>query len=285
MKYAFIKANKQSWPVTLQCKVFSVSRSGYYQWCQPAKSQGVRRNQKLDADIIELFDNHKGRYGSPRITKALQACGERVNHKRVAKRMAALGLRAKQAKQFKATTDSKHHLPVADNLLQQDFSASQPNEKWVGDITCVWTTQGWLYLAVFIDVFSRQVIGWSMSSRINKALVCDALLMALWRRSFPKGVIVHTDRGSQYCAKKYQQLLKDNKLICSMSGKGCCYDNAVAESFFHSLKVECIYDYAFDNREQAKKIIFEYIEIYYNTQRLHSTIGYTAPVIFEQLCA
>ncbi|WP_230425704.1 IS3 family transposase [Spartinivicinus ruber] len=142
----------------------------------------------------------------------------------------------------------------------------------------------WLYLAIVIDLFSHQVIGWSMSKQINKALVCDALLMALWPRGIPKGVIVHTDRGSQYCSKKYQQQLTDNKLICSMSGKGCCYDNAVAKSFFHSLKVECVYDYTFSHREQAKKIIFEYIEIYYNQQRLHSSIGYKTPVGYEQLC-
>ena len=242
-------------------------------------------HEKLDSEIIELFEVHKGRYGSPRITLALKDNGWCVNHKRVERRMVALGLRAKQVKKFKATTDSKHALPVAENRLQQDFTANRPNEKWVGDITYVWTAKGWLYLAVFIDLFSRQVIGWSMSKRINKALVCDALLMSLWRRNFPKGVIVHNDRGSQYCSKKYQQLLKDNKLICSMSGKGCCYDNAVAESFFHSLKVECVYDYAFGEREQAKKIIFDYIEIYYNKQRLHSSIGYKTPERFEQLCA
>ena len=285
MKYAFIKQNKLGWPVAFQCRVFSVSRSGYYRWCQLGDTQRNKSNQQLDSDIIKLFEHHKGRYGSPRITKALKDNNQCVNHKRVAKRMVALGLRAKQAKKFKATTDSKHGLPIADNLLQQDFHANKPNEKWVGDITYIWTTQGWLYLAIFIDVFSRQVIGWSMARRINKELVYDALLMALWRRNFPKGVIVHTDRGSQYCSKKYQQLLKDNKLICSMSGKGCCYDNALAESFFHSLKVECIYDYVFSDRAQAKKIIFEYIEVYYNQQRLHSSIGYKTPARFEQLCA
>ncbi|MBU2710367.1 IS3 family transposase [Zooshikella sp. WH53] len=238
----------------------------------------------MDNDIIELFEHHKGRYGSPRITKALKDNKQCVNHKRVAKRMVALGLQAKQAKKFKATTNSEHGLPVAENFLQQDFSAKKPNEKWVGDITYVWTLQGWLYLAIFIDVFSRQVIGWLMSRRINKELVYDALLMALWRRNFTTGVIVHSDRGSQYCSKKYQQLLKDNKLICSMSGKGCSYDNALAESFFHSLKVECIYDYTFSDRAQAKKIIFEYIEVYYNQQRSHSSIGYKTPARFEQLC-
>ncbi len=285
MKYAFIKEHCQCWSVSTLCRAFGVSRSGYYRWCQSNASQKAKISAQLDAEIIELFGQHKQRYGSPRITEALREKGENVNHKRVEKRMAALGLRAKHAKKFKATTDSKHSLPIAPNLLQQDFSAEQPNEKWVGDITYVWTAKGWLYLAVFIDVFSRQVVGWSMSKRINKQLVCDALLMSLWRRGFPKGVIVHTDRGSQYCSGQYQQLLNDNGLTCSMSGKGCCYDNAVAESFFHSLKVESLYDYSFSDREHAKKVIFEYIEIYYNQQRLHSSIGYKTPVGFERLCA
>ncbi|WP_094786550.1 IS3 family transposase [Zooshikella ganghwensis] len=171
MKYAFIKQNKQDWPVAFQCRVLNVSRSGYYQWCQSDETQIIKRNQQLDDDILELFEQHKGRYGSPRITKALKDNKQCVNHKRVAKRMVALGLRAKQARKFKATTNSQHALPIAENLLQQDFSANKRNEKWVGDITYVWTTQGWLYLAIFIDVFSRQVISWSMSKRINKELV------------------------------------------------------------------------------------------------------------------
>ena len=285
MKYAFIDSNRQYWSVAMQCRVFNVSRSGYYQWGYSSQSLRAVENEKLDAKIIDLFDQHKGRYGSPRITQGLREQGECVNHKRVEKRMVALRLKAKQAKKFKATTDSKHNLLIADNLLQQDFSASKPNEKWVGDITYIWTTKGWLYLAVIIDVFSRQVIGWSMSNRMTKKRVCDALLMALWRRQFPTGVIVHTDRGSQYCSKQYQTLLKDNKLICSMSNKGCCYDNAVAESFFHSLKVESIYDYIFSDREEAKKVIFEYIEVYYNQQRLHSYLDYKTPAKFEQLYA
>lgn len=285
MKYAFIKDHADLWSVAMQCHVFNVMRSGYYRWLKYDETARAKKNKELDAKIIPLFNQNKGNYGSPRITKALKQSGEAVNHKRVAKRMVTLGLKAKQAKKFKATTDSKHNLPVADNLLQQDFTAAKPNEKWVSDITYIWTSEGWLYLAVFIDLFSRQVIGWSMSNRINKALVCDALLMAMWRRGFPRGVIVHTDRGSQYCSKRYQRLLKDNRLICSMSGKGCCYDNAVAESFFHSLKVECIHDYSFANREEAKKVIFEYIEIYYNRQRLHSTIGYHTPEAFERLSA
>lgn len=269
--------------MTAQCRAFKVSRAGYYDWCSGKIFRRERKNQKLDCKIIKIFNTHQKRYGAPRITDELKDDGLIVNHKKVEKRMKILGLKAKQAKKFKATTDSNHNLPVAKNLLKQDFSATAPNQKWAGDITYVWTQSGWLYLAVIIDLFSRQVIGWSMSKRINKELVCDALLMALWRRGFPKDVIVHTDRGSQYCSNKYQKLLKDNRLICSMSGKGCCYDNAVSESFFHTLKVECLNDYYFTNRDDAKKIIFEYIEIYYNQKRKHSTIGYKTPVQFELL--
>lgn len=283
MKYAFIKDNKNIWSVAAQCRAFKLSRSGYYSWCSGKASARAQENQRLDGKIIQIFKAHQKRYGAPRITDELKDDGLTVNHKKVEKRMKILGLKAKQAKKFKATTDSKHNLPVADNLLKQDFSATAPNQKWAGDITYVWTQSGWLYLAVIIDLFSRQVIGWSMSKRINKDLVCNALLMSLWRRGFPKGVIVHTDRGSQYCSKKYQKLLNDNQLVCSMSGKGCCYDNAVSETFFHTLKVECLNDYQFKYRDEAKKVIFEYIEIYYNQQRKHSTIGYKTPIQFEML--
>lgn len=239
-------------------------------------------NQDLDANINDIFAQHERRYGAPRITKELIAEGMNVGENRVARRMKALGLRAKQAKKFKATTDSNHQYPVAENLLQQDFSASKPNEKWLSDITYLWTGSGWLYLAVVLDVYSRKIIGWSMSKRINQELVCNALLMALWRRGFPKGVIVHSDRGSQYCSNRYQKLLKDHKLICSMSGKGNCYDNAAMETFFHSMKVECIHGEYFKTREEMRKTVFEYIELYYNRVRRHSTIGYLAPSVYEE---
>lgn len=244
-------------------------------------SQREQSNLYLDRKIKDIFEYHKARYGAPRITKELNALGEPVNQNRVAKRMQVLQLKAKQARKFKVTTDSRHNKPVAPNLLQQDFMAKQPNKKWVGDITYVWTQSGWLYLATIMDLYSRKIIGWSMSNRMTKDLVCNALMMALWRRNFPKKVIVHTDRGSQYCSDKYQQLLSDNQLICSMSGKGNCYDNSAMESFFHSLKVECIHEKYFLTREKAKQTVFEYIETYYNTIRRHSTIGYVSPDDYE----
>lgn len=283
MKYAYIKENKDPWSVRAQCRVLEVSRPGYYQWIKRPPSLRDEANDHLDEKIKAIFDQHKSRYGSPRITKELLEQGNSASENRVAKRMNALDLKAKQAKKFKVTTDSFHTNPVAPNVLAQNFTASRPNEKWVQDITYVWTSAGWLYLAVVIDLFNRQVVGWSMSKRINQKLVCDALTMALWRRHFPKHVIVHSDRGSQYCSKRYQQLIKDNKLMCSMSGKGCCYDNAVAESFFHTLKVESIHGERFKTREDAQQTIFEYIEIYYNKVRRHSALGYQAPERYEQL--
>ena len=191
------------------------------------------------------------------------------------------GLRAKAARKFKATTNSRHSLPVADNLLQQDFTASAPNQKWVGDITYLYTEEGWLYLAVIIDLYSRRVIGWAMSERMTADLVCDALRMALWRRKQPTGVIVHSDRGSQYCSMAYQTLIRAHQLRCSMSAKGNCYDNACAESFFHSLKVECIHGERFMSRAHMRETVFEYIETDYNRQRRHSTLGHISPEAFE----
>jgi len=191
------------------------------------------------------------------------------------------GLRAKAAKKFKATTNSKHNLPVAPNLLQQDFIAAAPNQKYVGDITYLWTEEGWLYLAVVIDLYARLVVGWVMSERMTAQLACDALQMAQWRRHKPVGVIVHSDPGSQYCSGDYQRLIKEHDLLCSMSAKGNCYDNACAESFFHSLKVEAIHEERFMTRDEMRQAAFEYIEVDYNRTRRHSANGFISPEAFE----
>lgn len=262
--------------------MMAVSGSGYYYWQDHPESSVVQRNQSLDGKIITLFHRHKNRYGAPRIHLDLADMGEQVSRPRVARRMRLLGLKAVQARKFKVTTDSHHNKPVAPNLLQQDFTAAVPNQKWSSDITYIKTAQGWLYLAAVIDLYSRAVIGWAMGERINAQLVCDALTMALFRRKFPKGVIVHSDRGSQYCSKKYQSLLKNNRLRCSMSGKGCCYDNAPMESFFHTLKVELIHQTDYQTRKEAKHDIFQYIETYYNQIRRHSNNQFLAPWKFEQ---
>ena len=262
--------------------MFTIERSGYYAWLKRIPSERELANQDLDKKIEASYERHKGRYGSPRIAKELRAEGEKCSKHRVARRMRYhLGLRAKTKKKFKATTDSKHHLPVARNVLNRDFTTTGPDQKYVGDITYIWTEEGWLYLAVIIDIYSRKVVGWSIQPRMNKELVCDALMMALWRRGFPKGVICHSDRGSQYCSKEYQSMLNLYGLVCSMSRKGNCWDNAIAESFFHSLKTELIYLEKYSTREIAKQSVFQYIEGYYNKIRRHSAIGFLAPEVYE----
>lgn len=263
------------------CDVLQVSRSGFYRWSQAIPSNRARANQRLDIHIKALFIEHKARYGAPRILMALLQAGIRCSKKRVASRMKIMDIRAKAKGKFRATTDSGHQHPVFSNILNRDFNATTMDQKWVSDITYVHTKQGWLYLAVVIDLYSRSIIGWSMSKRIDKDLVCNALLMALFRRKFPKGVVVHSDRGSQYCSKKYRKILSLNGLIGSMSRKGNCWDNAPCESFFHTLKVELIQNRGYETRAEAKQEIFSYIESYYNKKRMHSAIDYRTPYEME----
>lgn len=267
--------------VALMCRVLTVSRSGYYGWRDRPPSARAQANVRLAAEVRRIYAEHQGRTGAPRITKHLREEGQAVGKNRVASVMQAERLRAKAARKYKATTNSNHNLPVAPNLLEQDFTAAAPNCKWVSDITYVATDEGWLYVAVVLDLYSRLVVGWAMSERMTAKLVCDALRMALWRRKMPSGVIVHSDRGSQYCSAEHQRLLRDNHLRCSMSKKGDCYDNAAMESWNHSLKVEAIHGERFVTREMAKAQVFEYIEVYYNRRRLHSRLGYLSPETFE----
>jgi putative transposase len=269
--------------IKTQCRVLSVSRSGFYQWrrARACPSKRQQRQASIDHDVAQAFSARKSRCGSPTLTRDLHDQGLPYNRKTVAASQQRQGLRAKAAKKLKATTNSKHNLPVAPNLLQQDFSASAANQKWVGDITYLWTEEGWLYLAVVIDLYSRLVVGWAMSERMTAQLACDALRMALGRRHPPAGVIVHTDRGSQYCSKDYQSLITQYDLLCSMSGKGNCYDNACAESFFHTLKVEAIHGERFPTRALMRQTVFEYIEVDYNRTRRHSANGYISPMAFE----
>jgi putative transposase len=264
--------------------MFSIERSGYYAWLKRKPGKRAISNEELDKKIRTAFDKHHGRYGAKRLSDELRDNGEICSKNRVARRMKHLGLRAKARKKFKVTTDSKHNLPVAPNLLNRDFTATAPNQKWCGDITYVWTDEGWMYLAVVIDLYSRAVIGWSIQPTMTRQLVCDALMMALWRRGFPRGILFHSDRGSQYCSNDYQKMLKLFGFTCSMSRKGNCWDNAVAESFFHSIKTELIYTERYATREIAKQSVFHYIEVYYNRVRRHSTIGSIAPEVFENQC-
>lgn len=271
-----MRAHEGEFAVRLMCRVLQVSPSGYYAWRSRKPSKQAQARAGLDAQVRAEFALRKGRSGAPRLARSLKR-----GRRQVADSLRRQGLRAKAAKKFKATTNSNHTLPVAENLLQQDFSAQRPNQVWVGDITYIGTDEGWLYLAVVMDLFSRKVVGWSMSKRMTAALVCNALRMALFRRKRPRGVIMHTDRGSQYCSREHRHLLAKHGMIASMSAKGNCYDNAAMESWNHSLKVEAIHGERFTTREMAKNQVFEYIEVDYNRTRLHSTLDYLSPEQFE----
>ena len=276
-----IKSNMKYFPIRLMCKVFDISSSGYYEWLNREASERDKANDLLTIKIKEVFDANKSRAGAVRIMEELKANGEAAGRHRIARLMRLNGWRAKAAKKFKATTNSNHNLPIEPNLLMQNFNASKPNEKWVTDITYIWTDEGWLYLATVMDLYSRMLIGWALSERMTSSLVIDALKMALWRRKMPKGVIVHSDRGSQYCSAAYRQLLKEHELICSMSKRGDCYDNAAMESWNHSFKVEAIHGERFKTRAEAINHVFDYIEVYYNRKRLHSKLGYLSPEAYE----
>lgn len=282
MRYRFIDEHKKAWPITLMCGVLSVSRSGYYHWTTRALSHRRLANVVLDRQIREVFTDHRRRYGTPRITATLHEEGVMCSRNRVARRMGIMGLKAIQAKKFNVTTDSAHAKPVTPDRLEQDFHATAPNQKWTSDITYVWTDEGWLYLAVVMDLYSRAIVGWSMHRRMTQSLVCDALLMAVCRRGFPKATIIHSDRGSQYCSRGYQQLIEAHGLSGSMGRKATCYDNAVTESFFHTLKVELVHRERYVTRRMAQSSIFEYIETYYNRQRKHSALGHQIPMVFEK---
>jgi len=277
VKYGFIKEHQSEFCIMSMCKILNVSRSGYYDWLNHKPSNREVANLRLEHNIKAIFDEHKMRYGAPRITRALNDAGESCSYNRVARRMHAIGLKAVAKRKFKVTTDSEHTKPIYTNVLNRNFNATAVNQKWCSDISYVRTDEGWLYLAVVIDLYSRAIVGWSMAKIMNKDLVCNALSMALFRRKFPTGVIVHSDRGSQYCSNKYRLLLSNNGLIGSMSRRGNCWDNAIAESFFHTLKVELIYECKYSTREQAKQSIFQYMEHYFNRKRIHSSIDYRTP--------
>ncbi|EAO0490907.1 TPA: IS3 family transposase [Salmonella enterica subsp. enterica serovar Strathcona] len=283
MKYVFIEKHQAEFNIKAMCRVLQIARSGWYVWHQRRHQINRRQRFRLVCDNVvrEVFSDAKQRYGAPRLTDELRAQGYQFNVKTVAASLRRQGLRAKASRRFRPVSYRKHGLPVSENLLKQDFYASGPNQKWVGDITYLRTGEGWLYLAVVIDLWSRSVIGWSMSSRMTAQLACDALQMALWRRKCPENVIVHTDRGGQYCSTDYQSLLKRHNLRGSMSARGCCYDNACAESFFHTLRVECIHGEDFVSREIMRTAVFNYSECDYNRWRRHSACGGLSPEQFE----
>lgn len=265
------------------CKVMRVSRSGYYTRCKRGHSPRRIENDKLIPVVREAHRLSKGTYGTRRIAEEVEASGTACGRYRAGTLMRLAGVEAKQKRKFKATTDSKHNLPVAPNLLNRQFEVKEPDRVYVSDITYIWTSEGWLYLAVILDLFSRQVVGWSLNNRMTRKLIMDALRMAAWRRSPKPDLIFHSDRGSQYCSKDFQKMLEDHKMKSSMSRKGDCWDNAVAESFFGSLKTERVFFTNYKTREEARRDIVDYIEMFYNSNRRHSYLGYLCPKEFEEM--
>jgi len=265
------------------CTTLEVSRSGFYVWLSREPSERQKWDARLTELIREIHKDSRGTYGAPRIHRKLTSRGIECGLNRVARLMKEAGLRSKVAKKFKATTNSKHKHPIAPNLLNQDFTTDSPNRIWVSDITYIWTDEGWLYLATTMDLYSRAVVGWSMDSRMKSDLVVNALNMALGIREPTAGLIHHSDRGVQYAAKPFQKLLSANGIVCSMSRKGNCYDNAVQESFYHSLKTELVHHEHYRTREQARASIFDYIATFYNRERIHSSLDYMSPLNFELL--
>lgn len=259
-----------------------MSRSGFYKWLEAAPKKTAKTQEQLKP-IIEIHEQSRGTYGSPRVLEKLREQGLGWNRKRVARLMKEAGIRSKHCRKFKATTNSKHSLPIADNLLSRQFNQPAPNLAWVSDITYVWTEEGWLYLVVFIDLWSRKVVGWSMSDRMQSQFVVDAFEMACRRQQKSlAGLIVHSDRGSQYASDIFRKALTEKVCKQSMSRKGNCWDNAVAEGFFGTLKKEMVFHARFNTREEARIAIFDYIEVFYNRNRIQSVLSFLTPERFEQ---
>jgi transposase InsO family protein len=282
VKYAFIRAHQGRWPVRLLCRTLGVSAGGYYAWCRRPASPRARRREALLVEIKAVHQEAKARYGSPRVHAELNARGTACCVNTVAKVMRAHGIAAKARRKSRGTTDSGHGLPVAANVLGRQFNPPGANEAWVADITYIPTREGWLYLAAVEDLYSRQIVGWSMAEQVTSRLVVDALEMAVRRRLPGAGLVAHSDRGSQYASEHYQRLLAGHGITCSMSRRGNCWDNAPMESFFASLKKELVHDEDYQGRAEARASVFEYIEAFYNRVRRHSALGYVSPAAYEQ---
>ncbi len=284
MKYRFIQSNRSLFPVKKMCHVLQVSKSGYYRWTQAPESTWKQENRRLLVEIRKVYKKSRRTYGSPRITSALHDQGISTSRHRVARLMRENGIRAKMKRRFKVTTQSNHKLPVSPNLLKGQFFAASVNLVWLSDITYIRTLEGWLYLTIIMDLYSRRIIGWSMSDRLTAKTTTIPALIHAYRNCQPlPGTIFHSDKGVQYACTEFRDLLGSFKMIQSMSGTGNCYDNAVAESFFHTLKTELVYHERYKTRREAKRSIFEYIEVFYNRFRKHSKLGYKSPEEFEKL--
>jgi transposase InsO family protein len=283
VKYRFVERHKKAWPVGLMCKVLQISNSAYYAWRKRPESVRKQENMALIPLVREIHIQMRKSYGTRRMAKELRKRGFDCGRNRARTLMRLADVRVKQKKKFCITTDSNHNLPIAANLLDRKFNVSEPNRYWVSDISYIWTAKGWLYLATVMDLYSRRIVGWSMDTSMTRKLVMDALLMAVWRRKPGKGLILHSDRGSQYCSIEYQNILRQHGIVCSMSRKGNCWDNAVMERFFHSLKSEQVYFMNYQTPEEAKKDIVDYIEMFYNSNRSHSYLGYLSPNEYERV--
>ncbi|PRR73066.1 IS3 family transposase ISCce3 [Moorella humiferrea] len=282
MKYRFIREHTGTFRVETMCRVLKVSRTGYYRWLKKPVSQRKIQDEIIKEKAEHIYNKSRKTYGSPRIHKQLGKEGIHCGKKRVERLMREAGIQAIQKRQFKVTTDSRHNLPVAENILNREFTASSPNKRWVTDITYIPTEEGWLYLAAVMDLYSRRIAGYSMQKYLTRELAIEALNNAVTNRRPGRGLIIHSDRGSQYASHDYQQLLQQYGFICSMSRKGDCWDNSPMESFFKTLKTELVYHRRFKTRAEARVEIFEYIEVFYNRFRLHSSLGYATPEEFEK---
>lgn len=281
MKYAWIKHHTTDFAVNTMCQFLQVSRSAYYDWLHRLPTASEKDDTDLKIVLQSEFEKSRASYGTRRLKAALLGRDRTVSRRRIGRLMREAGLTCKTKRKFKATTNSRHDQPIAPNHLDRQFAVDQPDQVYAGDITYIPTQEGWLYLAVVIDLYSRQVVGWSMAKHMRTQLVNDALSMAIWKRKPPKGLLWHTDRGSQYASESHRALLAQHGIRQSMSRKGNCWDNAVSESFFHTLKTELIHQQTYQTRDQARQAVFEYIEVFYNRDRLHSANGYMSPVDYE----
>lgn len=284
MKYQAISSQSGVYPTSLLCKLFDVSKSGYYEWKSKPKLDETEEFRVVRL-IEKIHQGSRGTYGSPRIFQILKGMGENCSEDKVARLMQKFGIRSRTKRKFRHTTDSNHKLPVAENKLNQNFTASRPGEKIVGDITYIPTDEGWLYLACVLDVYSRKIVGWKLRNRMTKDLVVDALKMGARNLKVCPGAVFHSDRGSQYASLSFRRVLDIFGFDQSMSRRGNCYDNSMMESFFATLKKELVHNVKFVTRAEAQKAIFEWIEVFYNRQRIHSGIGYLTPAEFEAKCA
>ena len=282
MKYSFITQHKNTYSIRLMCQVIGVSRNGYNSYIRNGSGKPSAEDQEMMDLIREIDKSSKNTYGSRRMKRALNTLGYVISRLKARRLMKKAGVLVRHRKKHKVTTNSKHNQPVYDNLVARQFDVKEKDRVYAGDITYIWTQEGWLYLAVIIDLYSRKVVGWSMSSRMTSRLVCDALTMAIWNRQPESGLICHSDRGSQYASKEYRKLLSKNGFLGSMSRKGDCWDNSVVESFFGSLKQERVHWENYQTRHDAQQDILDYIAMFYNSTRLHSTLDYRSPNDYEQ---